>query len=157
MFAGTRFFAAKRALLRVSGIAIGDDVKVVAPLHIGGVAALALGKGVWVGRNFSVEGNGAVSIGNNVDIGPNVTIGTGGHEIGPPSRRAGKGIVARVEIGDGSWVGQNSLIIGDCVIGSGCLVAAGAVVVDDVPDNVMVAGVPAKVKKALPAERRVND
>lgn len=54
-----------------------------------------------------------------------------------------------VEIGDDVWIGCNSIILKGVTIGNGVIVAAGSVVTKDVPDNVMVAGNPAKVVKSL--------
>lgn len=52
-------------------------------------------------------------------------------------------------IGDNVWVGAGGIILPGCRIGNNCVVAAGAVVCSDVPDNTMVAGVPAVVKKKI--------
>ena len=54
-----------------------------------------------------------------------------------------------VHIGDNCWIGAGAIILPGVSIGNGSVVAAGAVVNKDVPDNVMVAGVPAVVKKHL--------
>ena len=54
-----------------------------------------------------------------------------------------------VRIGDNCWIGAGAIILPGVEIGNGCVVAAGSVVTRDVPDNVMVAGVPAIVKKHL--------
>ena len=52
-------------------------------------------------------------------------------------------------IGDNVWIGANAVILPGVKIGNGVVVAAGSVVNCDVPDNVMVAGVPARIKKQL--------
>lgn len=52
-------------------------------------------------------------------------------------------------IGDNVTVGANVAIIGDIKIGNNVIVGAGAVVVKNVPDNVVVAGNPAKIIKKL--------
>lgn len=52
-------------------------------------------------------------------------------------------------IGDNVWIGANAVILPGVTIGNGVVVAAGSVVNCDIPDNVMVAGVPAKIKKQL--------
>lgn len=52
-----------------------------------------------------------------------------------------------VQIGNDVWIGKNAIIRSGVRIGDGAIVAAGAVVVSDVPDYAVVAGVPAKVKK----------
>lgn len=51
-----------------------------------------------------------------------------------------------VDIGDGSWIGENVCIIG-ARIGRNCIVAANAVVTHDVPDYCVVAGIPARIIK----------
>lgn len=53
-------------------------------------------------------------------------------------------------IGDNVMLGANVVILGDITIGNNVVVAAGSVVVKDVPDNCMVAGNPAVIKKRLP-------
>lgn len=146
---GTHFFGAKRALLRFAGVEIGSDSKVVGPLYLGSVATLKLGDHVWLGRNASVDGNGSVEIGDWVDVGPCVSFGTGGHEIGEHAHRAGDGVVSHISIGSGTWIGQNTIVINNSSIGEGCVVAAGSVVIGDAPNDVLVAGVPAKIKRGL--------
>jgi acetyltransferase-like isoleucine patch superfamily enzyme len=54
-----------------------------------------------------------------------------------------------VVIGDDVWIGANAVILPGVTIGRHCVVAAGAVVTKDVPDNTVVGGVPAKVLKTL--------
>ena len=50
-------------------------------------------------------------------------------------------------IEDNVFIGTNSCILGNVKIGNNVVIAAGAVVVHDVPDNVTVAGIPAKIIK----------
>jgi acetyltransferase-like isoleucine patch superfamily enzyme len=54
-----------------------------------------------------------------------------------------------VKIGQCSWICVGSSISNDITIGRNVIVGAGAVVIQDVPDNVMVAGVPAVFKKTI--------
>ena len=54
-----------------------------------------------------------------------------------------------VMIGDDVWIGANAVILPGVTIGRHCVVAAGAVVTKDVPDNSLVAGVPAKLIKQI--------
>ncbi len=58
-------------------------------------------------------------------------------------------IYKEVHIGENCWIGAGVIILPGVVIGDGSVVAAGSVVTNNVPDNVMVAGVPAVVKKQL--------
>ncbi|OHA68788.1 MAG: hypothetical protein A3I38_02295 [Candidatus Wildermuthbacteria bacterium RIFCSPLOWO2_02_FULL_47_10] len=72
--------------------------------------------------------------GDFVTISPGATIGGG------------------VEIGDETWVGIGATIIQRVKIGKGVFIAAGAVVVNDIPDNSLVMGIPAKVVRQLTPE-----
>jgi len=54
-----------------------------------------------------------------------------------------------ISVGDGCWIGARTVILGGVTIGAGSIVAAGSMVAYDVPANVLVAGVPAKVKRVL--------
>lgn len=54
-------------------------------------------------------------------------------------------------VGNDVWIGGNVTVIGGVHIGNNVIVAAGAVVTKDVPDNTIVGGVPAKPIKSLPA------
>lgn len=66
-------------------------------------------------------------------------------EVSPSANILGKAI-----IGDFSRIGSNATILPKVKIGKNVIVAAGAVVTQNVPDNCMVAGVPAQIKKELP-------
>ena len=59
-----------------------------------------------------------------------------------------------VRVGDGALIGMGAVLLGGSVVGEGALVAAGAVVRErfSVPPRTLVAGVPAKVVRALSAE-----
>lgn len=55
----------------------------------------------------------------------------------------------KIWIGDNVWIGAGAIVLPGCKIGNNCVVAAGSVVCSDVPDNVMVAGAPATIKKKI--------
>lgn len=142
LLAGPKCFGAKRRLLCWADYSIGNNTKVVAPFF--STAIISIGDNCWIGKNFKCNGNGVVKIGNNCDIGPEVTFQTGGHLIGDEYRRAGKGVKYSQQVGDGTWIGGRSTIIGDTNIGRGCVIAGCACVIKSVSDNKMVGGIPAK-------------
>lgn len=139
---GTRCFSAKRRLLRSAGYQIGENTKIVGPIFCTGT--LCIGANCWIGRNLTVHGNGTVIIGDNCDVAPDVTFLTGGHIVGTTERRAGEGESYKIAVGNGTWIGSRSTILGNTTIGDGCVVAACACVVGDVEKNVLTGGVPAK-------------
>lgn len=113
------------------------------------------GKKIFIGDNFTGNYNLTildimeVYIGDNVMIGPNVLITTVGHPLSPLGRRKHMGIAKPIHIGNDVWIGGNATILPGVTIGNNVVIAAGAVVNRDVPDNCLVGGVPAKKIKDI--------
>lgn len=95
---------------------------------------------------------GAV-VSSEVRIGDNVIVNTGAivdHDcvIGDHSHIAtGACLSGGVRVGDGTLIGAGAVVRQYISIGKNSIVGAGAVVVNDIPDNVVVIGIPAKVYK----------
>ncbi|WP_347927675.1 DapH/DapD/GlmU-related protein [Pseudomonas helvetica] len=85
-------------------------------------------------------------------VGKNVTITSGvkimNHFLEPGGKNQNY-TIGDVFLEDGVFLGMNVLIVRPVRIGRGSVVAAGAVVVNDVPDNVVVGGIPAKVIRVI--------
>lgn len=106
-----------------------------------------LGQGVFVGAK-SVIGPGAC-LGDHVFVNRGVTIGHDTH-IGSYSRiQPGANLGGLSRIGRGVTISIGATLLERLVIGNGASVGAGAVAIADVPDDVLVLGVPAKFKKIL--------
>lgn len=89
-------------------------------------------------------------IGRDVMMGPDVVIFTTDHIFSDTSRPMmdqGMAAAKPVTIGDDVWIGQRALILPGVSIGTGAIVAAGAVVTRDVPPFAVVAGNPARIIK----------
>jgi maltose O-acetyltransferase len=148
----SRWFGLRRLLLKIARIDVANDACVCGGGWIYGRGQLSIGKGTWLspGAVFYTHTDAAIQIGDRCDIGPEVRFIPGGHLIASAYRRAGQGTARRISVGNGTWIGAGSQILGGVEIGEGCVIAAGAVVTRDVPANSLAAGVPAVVKRQLP-------
>lgn len=113
------------------------------------------GKNIHVGNNFLANYNVTIldiasfHAGDDVMIGPNTLITTVNHPLSPRKRRQGIGQAKPVKIGHDVWIGGNVTILPGVTIGNNVVIAAGAVVTKDIPDNVLAGGIPAKVIREI--------
>lgn len=106
-------------------------------------AKLELGSG-YINYNGSIACFNHIRIGHNVFIADNVTIrDSDNHCILDGNYMPSKPIV----IGDHVWIGMNVTILKGVTIGDGAIIAAGSVVIKDVPPKALAGGVPARVIK----------
>jgi acetyltransferase-like isoleucine patch superfamily enzyme len=101
-----------------------------------------IGQQSQLSRGVRLDFTGNLTIGSNVLISEYASVYTHDHGRDPRS----KPVKTPLVIGDGAWIGAHSIILeGVERIGRNAIVAAGAVVTRCVPDNMIVAGIPAKV------------
>jgi maltose O-acetyltransferase len=105
------------------------------------VSSLSIGNNVIIGPHNVFLIRGGMKIGNNVNISGFSFFISQSHDVNDPM---GHTRLAEIVIQDNAWIATNATIMPGVKIGKGAVVAAGAVVVKDVPDYVVVAGNPAK-------------
>jgi acetyltransferase-like isoleucine patch superfamily enzyme len=135
---------------RSAGVRFGDKVTLNRYAYVqGGDGGVRLGDRVEI-NNFSiVNGTGGVDIGADTLVGPGVRIISYQHRYARSATIRSQPVEARpIRIGCDVWLGANSIILAGVSVGDGAVVAAGAVVREDVPAYTVVAGVPATVRKA---------
>lgn len=96
---------------------------------------LKIGKGLFISHPGSIIINSQCEIGNNINIAPGTVIGYG----------IKKGIKGYPKIGNRVFIGPGAKILGPITIGDDVMIGANAVVLNDVPNNAVAVGIPAKV------------
>lgn len=132
----------RRAFFRVGGVQIGKGSTIHMGARFYDPHNIAVGEDTVIGENAVLDGRDKLIIGNHVALATGVMIFNSQHEINDeffsPS-------TAPVVIEDYVFIGPRVIIQPDVTIGKGAIVAAGAVVVKDVPSYAIAGGVPAKI------------
>jgi maltose O-acetyltransferase len=156
LFPRLSFNRTRTALLRTTGLRLGNGSLVMGPFIVTGPGnfreLLTIGDETLITGPLHIDLGARVHIGNCVRIGHHVVFLTVDHEIGPAEYRCGRLMAAPITVGDGVWIGSCVTVLPGVSIGSGSVIASGATVVCDVPANTLAAGVPAKVKRNLDEE-----
>lgn len=114
------------------------------------------GVNIEIGKNFFANFNcvvldvAKVTIGDNVLFGPNIQLYTAGHPLDVKGR-VDEGIEfgLPITIGDNVWLGGSVVVCPGITIGDNSVVGAGSVVTKDIPANVVAAGNPCRVIRAI--------
>lgn len=140
----------RRAFYRVVGVKIGRGSTIHMDTRFYYPGNIKIGKDTVVGEGVVLDGRDILVIGNHVALAAEVMILNSQHEINDeffsPS-------TASVIIEDYVFIGPRAIIQPGVKIGKGAIIAAGAVVVEDVPHYAVVGGVPAKII----GERKLKD
>ncbi|MDB2223100.1 DapH/DapD/GlmU-related protein [Halorubrum ezzemoulense] len=124
--------------------AVEGDATVVPPFRCDYGYNVGVGDGFFANYGCVVLDVAPVAFGKNCLLGPGVHVYTATHPIDPAERAAGREFGDPVTVGDDAWIGGRAVITPGVEIGDGAVVAAGAVVVDDVPARTVVGGNPAE-------------
>ncbi len=140
-----------RAIMgRLTGKKIDDTFRLFPPFYTDFGKNITIGKDVFINSGCHFQDQGGIVIGDGSLIGHNVVLATINHDLSPANDR--KNHYAPIIIGSHVWVGSNATILPGVKIGDWAVVAAGAVVTQDIPALTVAGGVPAKVLKKVSAE-----
>lgn len=124
-----------------------ENVTVFTPIYINYGKHLNIGKNVFINFDCTFLTLGGITIEDDVLIGPKVSLITENHPLTPQHR---KGLIGKsIHIKKNAWIGASATILPGVTIGENAVVAAGAVVSKDFPDNVLAGGIPAKIIKTI--------
>lgn len=138
----------RQLILSSFGNKFGQGICITGGSYFNG-SSVSIGDFSFINRDCFFDLNAPVKIGKNVSVGMRTIFVTSHHDTGPQERRAGGVSGKEINILDGAWIGAGATIMPGVTVGRGAIVGAGAVVTKDVADNIVVAGIPAKVIKTL--------
>ena len=162
------FLKYRNFLLRIpsQNIQVGRKVRVRAQSNIVFLGKASLGErnsitarggNIIFGENFAsneeviinADIGGKIVFGNNCLVGPRVIFRTANHKFSDRNSTINSQghTIGDICVGNDVWIGANAVILSGVQIGTGSVVAAGAVVTKDIPPFSVVAGVPATVIK----------
>ena len=117
----------------ITAKSVGEGVRIETPFYTDFGKNITVGENVFINAGCKFQDQGGIYIGDNTFIGHNVVLATLDHDIDS----------------DKVWIGAGAIITKGVTIGDNSIIAAGAVVTHDVPNNVIAGGVPAKVIKTI--------
>lgn len=137
----------RHLLSQITGNEIDESTAIFPPFHVNYGRHTRIGKRVFINFNCVFLDLGGITIEDDVFIAPGVSLLTEGHPVSPESRHSLT--AAPVHIRKNAWIGANATVMQGVTIGENAVIAAGAVVTRDVPENTIVGGVPARVLKSI--------
>ena len=143
---------ATQKIILADGVKIGSYSFITCTSHLS-----SYGKGLQMGTNSAIGdfahfgASGGIEIGSDVIMGSYISFHSQNHNFNDSSKLIREqGVTSKgIKIGNNIWVGAKATFLDGCEVGNNSVVAAGAVVNDIFPDNVVIGGVPAKILKTI--------
>ncbi len=139
----------RRALFADLFAECGDGLLIEPPFFCDYGFNISVGNRVFMNFNCVILDVAPVRIGDRALIGPAVQIYAATHPLRADVRQEGLELGRPVTLGDDVWIGGGAIILPGVRVGNRVVIAAGAVVSKDVPDDVVVAGNPARVIRTI--------
>ena len=135
--------------LRAFGARIGRGVSIFRGTTVLAPENLVVGDQCSIGWRCVIDARGGITIADRVVIASDSQLVTGWHSTSSPTFEAG---TSPIRLERYVWLATRSLVLGGVTMGEGSVAAAGAVVVRDVADHLIVGGVPARPIGKRPAD-----
>ena len=132
---------------RILGRPLPDRTTVYPPFFTDHGLRLELGERVFINQNCTFLDYAGIRLGDRVMVGPKATFITIGHPVDPESRREWLS-GGPIDVAENVWIGAGATILPGVSIGRDAVVAAGAIVAEDVPAASLVTGSKASVRRS---------
>lgn len=140
-------------VLRLFGFDIGRGTVMLSTPTITGHGSLhkllKIGNYCWFNTGVMFDLGAEITIADKASLGQDVVLMTNSHYLGDTARRSGPMVSEPITVEGGAWLGTRSTILPGVTVGEGAVVAAGAMVTEDVAPHTVVGGVPAKLIRKL--------
>ncbi len=131
-------------LLRLAGLNMGKRSAIHGNCYFSS-RMFVIGRGSYINKECFIDNpHSLVTIGEKCSIGYRVTFLTSSHDMSNSYKRGGVVEAKEICIGNGVWIGANSIILSGVTIGDGAVIAAGAVVTKDCNPNSLYVGIPTR-------------
>jgi maltose O-acetyltransferase len=148
-------WAERDALLRQMLRGVGEKVVVRPPFYCE-YGAISIGDQTFINVDAVMLDVAPITIGAACQLAPRVQLLTATHPVDPEPRRAAWEYGEPITLGDNVWLGGGVIVCPGVTIGRNTVVGAGAVVTRDLPAGIVAAGVPARVRREIGEEDRVE-
>jgi acetyltransferase-like isoleucine patch superfamily enzyme len=138
--------AKNELLVQILGRELSPKLTIYPPFFTDHGLNLELGERVFINQNCTFLDYAGIRLGNRVMVGPRVTFITSGHPVDPEERRLYL-TGAPIDVADNVWIGAGATILPGVSIGQDAVIAAGAIVADDVPAATLVTGAKATINR----------
>ena len=138
----------RRSFEELIGKPVGESFHLIPPFYTDYGLNITVGRAVFIGHDCAFTGHAAITIADEVMIAHKVNLVTAGHPVAPDIRRRYV-TAAPITVETNVWIGAAATVMPGVTVGADSVVAAGAVVTRDVPPATLVAGVPARVVRAI--------
>ncbi|MGE5113155.1 MAG: sugar O-acetyltransferase [Acidobacteriaceae bacterium] len=138
----------QRILSELMG-SVGPGTEIRPPLYCDYGYNIRIGARTFVNYGLVALDVATITIGEDVQIGPNVQLLTATHPVDPESRRQKWEYARPIRIGNNVWIGAGAIVCPGVTIDENSVIGAGAVVVRNLPRNVVAAGNPARVIRQI--------
>ena len=139
----------REILRRLLGKTRGDNFTILPTFWCDYGYNIEIGENFYSNHNLTILDPAKVVFGDNVFIGPNCSFYTAEHPVNYKIRNKGLEYAKPITVGSNVWIGGSVTVLAGVTIGNNVVIAAGAVVVDDISDNCIAGGVPAKKIKDI--------
>ncbi len=131
---------------QILGTPLPDRVTIYPPFFTDHGRHLDLAERVFINQNCTFLDYAGIRLAERVMVGPKVTFITVGHPVDTAERKLWL-TGAPIDVGENVWIGAGATILPGVTIGRDAVIAAGAIVADDVPAATLVAGGKAVIRR----------